>query len=64
MTDMLHGYAGAPGWQATQDWINAQPVEPGIEARFQAAVRLRPDLLREFDVCAQAYKGLEGIHMG
>ncbi len=55
---MLQGYAGAAGWKWTRKWINEQEVESQIEERFQSAVQKRPDLLRDLEDCAQAYKGL------
>lgn len=55
---MLQGYAGAAGWRQTRAWIDQQPVEPQIAARFQNAVAARPDLLHELEACAQCYKGL------
>lgn len=55
---MLQGYAGAAGWRQTRAWIDQQPVEPQIAARFQNAVAARPVLLHELEACAQCYKGL------
>ncbi|GGH40122.1 Helicase conserved C-terminal domain-containing protein [Cribrihabitans marinus] len=55
---MLQGYAGAAGWRQTRAWIDQQPVEPQIAARFENAVAARPDLLQELEACAQCYKGL------
>ncbi|WP_281969077.1 helicase-related protein [Roseovarius nanhaiticus] len=55
---MLQGYAGAPGWRSTRDWIDAQPIEPQIAERFRKSVDARPELLRDLEDCAQCYKGL------
>ncbi|TDE40850.1 helicase-related protein [Antarcticimicrobium sediminis] len=57
---MLQGYAGAPGWRGTRDWVDRQRVEPQIVERFQKAVSARPDLLQDLEDCAQCYKGLRG----
>ncbi|MCV2890665.1 helicase-related protein [Ruegeria aquimaris] len=56
VTRMLQGYAGVDGWKATRNWVDAQPVEPQIAEKFRQAVAARPDLLRELEDCAQAYK--------
>ncbi|KIC37238.1 helicase-related protein [Leisingera sp. ANG-M7] len=57
---MLQGYAGARGWCKTREWVDQQPVEPQISARFQGAVAARPDLLQELEDCAQCYKSWRG----
>ena len=55
---MLQGYAKAPGWRATRNWIDKQQVEPQIKKRFQKCISSRPDLLQELEDCAKCYKGL------
>lgn len=57
---MLRSYAGARSWRDTRARIDDQPLEPKITEKFRTAVRKRPDLLRDLEDCAQAYKGQRG----